>query len=164
MKTISSAKRALIISGFLFLLFCVISSCQNRKNNRVSALYEILEGEWKMPDQEVIERWNFNGEFLEGQVFEISGSDTLITEELRIIELDGHVIYEPTVKNQNQGKLVAFKLVEAENKKWVFENTGHDFPQQIEYNFITNDSLVATIKGEIIGVTKTIEFVYLRQE
>lgn len=164
MIAIPSIKKTASISGILILLLLGVNSCQEKKADKVSALYEILSGQWKMTDQDVIESWEFNGNFLEGVVLEISGKDTIVTEELKIMEKDGAIYYEPTVKNQNEGKAISFKLIQSENNKWIFENQAHDFPQQIEYNFITNDSLLASIKGELIGEMKTIEFIYIRIE
>lgn len=149
-----------LILGLLLLMV----SCQNKKTNESIRLFELLPGQWKMTDQDDIESWELHRDFLKGVVMEISESDTIITEEIKIIDLNGQLIYEATVKNQNEGKPIAFQLVHSESNKWIFENTGHDFPQQIEYLFVTNDSLVATIKGELIGKTKSIEFVYLRQK
>ena len=75
-----------------------------------------------------------------------------------IEERNGEVYYVPTVKTQNAGKAVEFKMTYSTDKEWVFENPQHDFPQKITYTMITGDSLVAEISGTIEGQLRSEKF------
>ena len=68
------------------------------------------------------------------------------------------LFYIPTVKNQNNGEPVSFKLVSGKNGEFVFENKQHDFPQRIIYRNPNPDSLYARIEGYQQGKVHKEEF------
>lgn len=51
-----------------------------------------------------------------------------------------------------------FKLVKLENKRAVFENPGHDFPQRIIYQLRADGSLLARIQGLRNGELRSVDF------
>lgn len=57
------------------------------------------------------------------------------------------VWYVPQVPNQNEGKAVHFALESAANNDYVFVNHMHDWPQEIVYHFVNDDSLNITLGG-----------------
>ena len=70
-----------------------------------------------------------------------------ITEyEFVVLEQDssGDIYYRAKPSGQSGA---SFKLVTLENKRAVFENLSHDFPQRIIYHRISEDSLVARVEG-----------------
>ncbi len=60
--------------------------------------------------------------------------------------------YVPTIKVQNDGMSVQFKMTEATESQLVFENKMHDFPQKIIYIKVSNNNLIAEISGIKDGV------------
>jgi hypothetical protein len=68
--------------------------------------------------------------------------------------------YEATVSDQNSGKPVRFKLIGLTDNKMIFFNPEHDFPKKVEYEFLDDNHLLATVgdgKGDL-GKTFIIKF------
>ena len=61
------------------------------------------------------------------------------------------LFYIPTVKEQNSGKAVKFKLTSSSDTQLIFKNPKHDFPHTISYTQISNDTLLAEISGMMEG-------------
>ena len=77
----------------------------------------------------------------------LRGSDTVILEKVSLVQNNDGIFYIPEVADQNQGKPVSFRLVNADKMKFTFENKEHDFPQRIIYHIVTKDSIHAWIEG-----------------
>ena len=73
--------------------------------------------------------------------------DTIPQETVQLKISNGIITYTSTVANQNNQQPVTFTLVKTENGKYIFENKAHDFPQQISYHLIDNNTLNASISG-----------------
>lgn len=124
-----------------------------------------LEGNWRMQTKKgfLYESWTKTSEAkYEGSSFKINGVDTLILEQVQLVEKPEGIFYIPTVQGQNNNLPVEFKLVLGENGKFVFENKLHDFPQRIIYSFINSDSLVARIEGISNGQEASSNYYYAR--
>ena len=111
--------------------------------------YAFLEGTWKLEGREQYEKWerDDSGSF-SGSGYRVVEGEVRITEVLVIRESDGQVIYEATVKGQNDGKAVAFVLNVNEKAKLSFENEGHDFPKKIQYVKVSDTEVLVSVKGE----------------
>lgn len=109
-----------------------------------------LIGTWenKTPRGSIYETWNkeTNNEF-SGMSYLIKEKDTIVFENIRLIQEQDGLFYIPTVKNQNDGLPVRFTAKTISETQLVFENRQHDFPQIISYTKIHSDSLVAEISG-----------------
>lgn len=109
-----------------------------------------LIGTWenKTPRGSIYETWNkeTNNEF-SGMSYLIKEKDTIVFENIRLIQEQDGLFYIPTVKNQNGGLPVRFTAKTISETQLVFENRQHDFPQIISYTKIHSDSLVAEISG-----------------
>ena len=80
--------------------------------------------------------------------------DKLTFEFLRITDLpDGMVYYASPIG----GKPVEFKFKEAGDKRVVFENKEHDFPQRIIY-WREGDNLAARVEGDVQGRLRSQEW------
>lgn len=101
---------------------------------------------------------------LKGKSYRINGSDTIVFEQIQLISNTDGIFYIPTVKDQNDGKPVTFRLISSEADRYIFENKAHDFPQRIIYHFIRTDSLVARIEGEKNGQVRGSNFYYRKIE
>ena len=73
--------------------------------------------------------------------------DTIVFENIRLVQEKEGIFYIPVVKNQNDGLPVRFVAKTISDTKLIFENPEHDFPQIISYTKISSDSLVAEISG-----------------
>ncbi|MGB6037922.1 MAG: DUF6265 family protein [Cryomorphaceae bacterium] len=113
-----------------------------------------LLGTWENPTTRgsVYEHWvKLNAREFEGKSYMLSETDTVVFETIRLVEEDGHLVYIPTVRDQNDSLPVRFRSTVVAEGKLVFENKAHDFPQVISYRQINPDSLVAEISGTKSG-------------
>lgn len=118
-------------------------------------------GTWenKTPRGSLYEHWTkVNDHELSGKSYMVNDRDTMVFETVRLLEEQDSLFYIPVVKNQNRGLPVRFGLKACSDTKMVFENTQHDFPQQISYTRINADSLVAIISGLKNGKERKVEF------
>ncbi len=111
---------------------------------------EWLIGTWENKTQRgsIYETWNkTNDNEFSGISYIIKEKDTIVFENIRLVQEQDGLFYIPTVKNQNDGLPVRFATKTISETQMVFENPKHDFPQIISYTKITSDSLVAEISG-----------------
>ena len=81
---------------------------------------------------------------LKGVSYKIKDGQMVISEYLDISQNENEVVYTATVLNQNQGKGVKFKLIEADNA-FIFKNPVHDFPKQASYRKITDSEILVHV-------------------
>ncbi len=120
-----------------------------------------LLGDWqnKTPRGITVESWKkLNDSTYLAKSYQLRGLDTVSSEHVRLEEHHGNLYYIPTVKNQNDGKPVIFKMTTASADGFIFENPEHDFPQKITYNRISKDSVAAEISGTYKGKQRAIKF------
>jgi hypothetical protein len=111
---------------------------------------EWLIGTWENKTQRgsVYETWNKVSNIeLAGKSYIVKEKDTIVFENVKLIQIQDTLFCIPTVKNQNDGLPVRFAIKIISNTQLVFENRQHDFPQIISYTKINTDSLVAQISG-----------------
>lgn len=148
---------------FLFTMI-VLASCSRQEEIPLS----LYQGFWKMETDEgsAIEEWEKVSDSLyTGIGYVVKDGDTIVYESIKLKYADGKLCYAPTVLNQNDGKEVLFPLkeyVEAE-KKFVFENLLHDYPQRIIYHFTDDKNLTARIEGEVEGKIESSDYTYKKQ-
>ena len=155
----------------ILLLFVMFNSfvelAMSQAEDRMKPL-RALVGNWKMgKDAKVIyEDWKMISEKeLFGRSYTIRANDTLIFEEMRIVEFSlepSDIAFIAKVKNQNGNKEVPFSLRSLNNRTFTFENPDHDFPQRVIYQFISSDSLHAWIEGTQKGKAGREDFYYSR--
>ncbi|MES2704684.1 MAG: DUF6265 family protein [Bacteroidota bacterium] len=113
-----------------------------------------LVGNWqsKTPDGIAFENWTAldDSTFTAVSGF-IKGKDTMVSETISLEQRGGELTYIPTVKDQNEGKPVPFKMAAVGGDSVVFADPGHDFPDKITYTKKSPTSLVAKISGKING-------------
>lgn len=80
-------------------------------------------------------------------------------EFLRIIEKDGALSY---LASPGGKAPVEFKLKEMSEKKVVFENAAHDFPQRIIYLLESDGTMTARIEGTIQGKARGMQWRFER--
>lgn len=114
----------------------------------------------------IFEEWEKDSDSLyAGISYVVKGGDTILLEELELKYVDGKLCYAPTVQSQNEGQEILFPLKEfvRAEKKFVFENLMHDFPQRIIYHFVDDKTLNARIEGEVDGQMEKSDFNYKKQ-
>jgi len=150
------------------LLIPLIALCSFTPNNQIDSfkiLGNLAGGSWQMKTKKGIlgERWKQVSENdMRSQGFKISGTDTTMLETVSLIQKGGNIYYISTVKDENEGKSVPFKLTKSTNNQFVFSNPEHDFPQQIGYEIVAKDSLHAWIDGQYNGKYARQDFYYKR--
>lgn len=117
-------------------------------NNIKKAKWLIGTWENKTPRGSIYETWNKTSDTeLAGKSYIVKGQDTIVFENILLVQEQNGLFYIPTVKNQNGGLPVRYAAKTISKAQLVFENPQHDFPQIISYTKITSDSLVAEISG-----------------
>lgn len=112
-----------------------------------------LIGKWGFtaPEGSLTETWTLkNDSTYAGETCFVIGKDTVFSEKLTVEQRGTDIHYVTLMKDQNEGKPVAFKLTSANKKELVFENPAHDFPQKITYTK-TGTGVVAEISGNQKG-------------
>ena len=157
-----------------YLLLFAMGACISSPNGRsdVNDHHRLASASWligvwihESPKGNIYESWKkLNDSLLVGRSYRVAGSDTITSENISLVELNGEVNYIPTVTDQNKGLPVKFKLTSISQDKLVFENLTHDFPQRILYQRVTADSLVAEISGTMNGTQQSQRFPMYRTQ
>jgi len=109
-----------------------------------------LIGTWENKTRKgsIFETWTKvgNNEF-SGKSYIVKDKETIVFENIRLVQENKKLFYIPVVKNQNDGLPIRFAAKTISENQLVFENPQHDFPQIIAYTKINSDSLIAEISG-----------------
>ena len=157
------------------LLFNACGSPEKNKeteNDEVQEAHRIGKLDWILGDWiggegggTLLESWKrIDDSTFHGTGLFIQGQDTGISEDLRLLERNGEIYYLPTVSNQNDGKEIQYVMSGMEEGIVVFSNSEHDFPNQIRYERVHSDSIVASISGLVNGKTERILFPLSRRK
>lgn len=144
-------------SMFIVLILLLSSDLRAQDSIATLSLIHRLEGRWRtdvagrkpsiLTTQ--IEAWRT---MPDGSMVGWSGTAVGIgirkDEDLAISYRDGQLTYSATVMRQNNSRPIAFTCTMATQRAMCFENAAHEFPQKIEYVFITPDSIVVTVSGK----------------
>jgi hypothetical protein len=123
-----------------------------------------LEGRWQGERGGVAleEQWtSVRGGALLGLHRDVKGERMLSFEFLRIQATPEGTFY---FASPNSRPPVAFKLVESGERRAVFENKQHDFPQRILYWLDAQGAMHARIEGPQGGKTVSEEWVWTRAQ
>ena len=150
-------KTTLMLSVALTTTFI---SCQKKENPekevnelktfklREKANWLVGEGENTKKQGIINERWvQENDSTFTAQSCFITNKDTVHSESIVVKQKGDSLYYIPTIKTQNGGKPIQFKMIDATENQLVFENKTHDFPQKIIYVKVSNNNLIAEISG-----------------
>ncbi len=86
--------------------------------------------------------------------------DSLVEYEfVRIFARDSTLVFAAQPSGQQPAEFTAYAVVD---RRVVFENSAHDFPQRITYAAAAGDSLHASISGISRGQPRTVNFSYGR--
>ncbi len=152
-------------------LICIIATstaCNSKhtkmENTDTSLIQKAqwLLGKWQNITSKgtIVEEWTKESDSTYvAEVYFLAGNTEKIPTENIILKQDGsELLYIPTVKDQNAGKAVTFRLTSSSDTQLVFENPQHDFPQKITYNKLGADSITAEISGIVNGEPRSAKF------
>ena len=143
----------------LFSLCILLTACHTGKTTLADL--EWLVGDWhRVEDHKTyFENWKrVDAQHLQASGFVLKGIDTIMQEQILLEERSDGIYFIPTVKDQNEGKPVEFKLLQPKHGEFIFENKEHDFPQRIIYAHPHPDTLDARIEGLSKGKLRTFYF------
>lgn len=115
----------------------LISACtskapaQNYSQKEFNPLQGLI-GLWKMDTKRgaLYEEWKvISDNKLFGRSYKVNGKDTMILERVELTLQNGNILYTPVAIGQNNEQPVPFRLSKLNDKKYVFENKEHDYPQ-----------------------------------
>lgn len=133
----------------VFLSFLILCACTGKDKKDISKA-DWLIGTWgNKTDRGIIyETWSkTNDTEFAGKSYVVKELDTIVFENIRLVQEQDGLIYIPQVDSQNDGLPVRFTGKAISETQLIFENSQHDFPQIISYTEISTDSLVAVITG-----------------
>jgi len=146
-----NVKFLMMIAGLSML--CARTTTQTHDIKKTAWLIGTWEN--KTSRGSIYETWQKAGNNeLRGKSYMLREKDTIVFENLRLVQEQGRLYYIPVIKNQNNGLPVRFAGKIASDTQLVFENPEHDFPQIISYTKISADSLVAEISGTKNGQSR----------
>lgn len=137
-----------------FFLFSSISlllfSCTNNSKNEKIKASQWLLGQWKNTSEEgiIAENWSqANDSTLIATSFYIKEEDTLHFENIILKEKEGELVYETTIKGQNNDKPILFPVISETENELIFENLQNDYPQKIKYQRNSKSGITISISG-----------------
>lgn len=167
---------------FLFVIFLFSFSCNYPKENNLKeqqsenksskiSIYDIedlkwLEGNWyeETDEYSFFESWKWQNNLLNGYAFMIINNDTVFEEFLKITyNEDGKIFYIVSFSPNIGAGSVAFELIKAENNMLHFYNNTNDYPQNLIYKFLSQDSIYVIISGGGDMNTKKEDFILKRK-
>lgn len=139
------------------ILLLTLISCNKKSKSETQKIHELdwLIGTWEYnsKDGNLSENWTqINDSTFNGQTYFIKGNDTLHNETFVVNQTKDDIFYIPTIKGENNDKPVTFKLSQATEKQFTFENPSQNYPAKVVYNKITPDSILIEISGVVDGV------------
>jgi hypothetical protein len=123
-----------------------------------------LKGQWKMTTSwgEFWEDWQWRNNMLYGISYRVKGKDTTQLEQVNLPFENGRISFKVLTAFEEEKTRISFGLVSMQNRRFVFENLDHDFPQRIIYDLSKPDSLYARIEGIVDGKLQSSDYRYAR--
>jgi transcriptional regulator GlxA family with amidase domain len=126
--------------------------------------FQWLLGEWvrRTAKGEAVETWKrVSPHTFEGTATHTTQGETMMTETLRLEQLGDDVFY--TARPRQNLFPTAFRLIENDARRFVFENPEHDFPQRIVYERMGAAKLHVRIEGDDSGGSHGVDFHFVRR-
>ena len=164
-------KSILILLGTIcFILF--FSSCKKYDSlGREIKEYEKIKnagwllGKWERKDSlgTLSENWRVeNDSILIGNSYFVNEKDTIHAENIELTESKEIMVYEVTIKGENNDEPVRFQLTESTDSILFFENPKHNYPSNIKYVLNKDKSVKITVSGKQKGVISAINYSLIR--
>ena len=150
---------------YAFSLLLIIVLIAFRKQETGFEKLYILEGTWKAETRRgaIYEEWKKESAIsMKGRSYKLKDADTLLLENVSLVQEEKDVFYIPVTINQNNQQPVKFRMASSANDKFVFENPAHDYPKRIVYEIVNADSVHAFIDDGNKASGKRRHFYYRR--
>lgn len=146
----------------IFLACCmVLAGCKDGDNFAKTDKLSWVLGEWQAAEKDgrFMEVWRKENDTLfTGNGFFITPANDTPFREALSIENKNDTLYYVVVTAHNGDAPVRFKEISMSDTEIVFENSQHDFPQQIIYTRLNDKNIVAKITGRQNGKIRKEEF------
>ena len=128
-----------------------------------SADFNWLIGTWKVDSDksEKYEVWQMDGMRLKGEGYSIKDGQKHVFETLFLENFAGQWAYIALPAKQ---QITLFALTQVENRRYIFENKEHDFPQRIIYHYDGDRKIKVSVEADNDGKTKKFELTFLKVE
>lgn len=94
-----------------------------------------------------------------GYFMDADNEDTLFRQRMKLHQTPKGIFMFYDVKNQNDNKIVEFKLTKQENKVFTFENAFRDYPSLVTYKILSDTTINVVMTGFKDGKEKKEDFV-----
>lgn len=125
---------------------------QAQHSKAEASLTDKLAGTWQSTNSDGYqEHWDvLSPGHLKGFGASANNETRTVLEYLEIKTIKGNLTYIAEVPGHNDGRAIHFKLnkAQSDDSYFLFENFGHDFPQQIAYRFPDIGILKITLNGK----------------
>lgn len=129
-------------------LFSCTPSGKTEKEKIKAAQWLLGTWENKSTDGTLSETWKkVNDSTFEGESYFVKSKDTIHAESIILQQKGEELSYHSTIQGQNGNKPIVFPLTEEAENLFVFENRKQDYPQKIQYKFISKDRFSTEISG-----------------
>ncbi len=130
----------------IILLFCLLNFFVKTS---YSGDLDFLIGTWKVDSSDNYEHWDkLNDNTFKGCSYSLIKDGTFsILEYLQISTLNNKTTYSANVLTQNEGQEIQFTMSKKDNS-FIFENSKHDFPNQIVYNKLSENEIFVKVSGQ----------------
>ena len=147
-----SHKKNVVQALLCFLCLGFAVSC-SEKPKPLSEILPWIIGEWYWPRDNGMfyESWQASGDSLIGRSWTLSGTDTVMVENLSIAKRNEEIFYSISLKIGKKKTRHLLKASEIGDTKVVFENTIDEYPDQLVYELVNEKEMTATlsdIEGE----------------
>lgn len=153
-----------VMKNAFALLLIVVLTGFSKQETSFEKLY-ILEGSWKTETRRgtIYEEWKKqSATLMKGRSYKLKDADTLVLENISLVQDGKDIFYIPVTSNQNNQQPVKFRMASSGNNKFVFENAVHDYPKRIIYEILNSDSVHAFIDDGTDASDKRRHFYYSR--
>lgn len=145
------------------------TSCSEEKNATAQAIRENPDLNWVTGNYSMFskygnyyenwEKWDSNTYYGLGYYMDVENEDTLFRQRMKLQQTQDGIFMYYNIKNQNDNKIVEFKLTKQENKVFTFENPFRDYPSIVIYKILSDTSINVVMNGFKNGEEKSENFV-----
>ena len=133
--------------NYIFILLFFISTAGWAQKADLEQV-NFLIGTWKMEGKDNFEIWIKPNDKLIGKSYKMIKGQEQVSETIEIMVQESHIVYTPTVFDQNEAKGIPFVLKLSKEKNYSFENPNHDFPKKIQYKILNKNKLLVSVLGQ----------------
>ena len=94
-----------------------------------------------------------------GYFMDVENIDTLFRQQMKLQQTPKGVFMYYNVKNQNDNKIVEFRLTKNENNVFTFENPFRDYPSIVIYKMLSDTTINVVMNGFKNGKEKREDFI-----